>query len=705
MSLAPVAYLLFQDVLRHDPGDDQWLGRDRFVLSCGHTSLTLYIQLFLAGYGLELSDLQALRTWGLATPGHPEHRHTAGVEITTGPLGQGFASAVGMAMAARRERGLLDPDPDVGDSIFDHHVYVLASDGDLMEGVTAEASSLAGHQQLGILIAIYDQNHISIEDDTDISFSEDVPARYRAYGWDVHEVDWTAADPDGDCEGDAVVGGYVEDVDALAEAIEAAKADTARPSIIVLRTIIGWPAPTKQNTGAAHGSALGDQEVAAVKTLLGFDLDRTFEVPAEVLAHTRLAQDRGREAHQAWDTRFHTWQQEHPDRARLLHRLQAQHLPDGWSDVLPTFPADEKGMATRRASGQVLTALAPVLPELWGGSADLAESNNTSMDGQPSFIPTARQTKHWAGGPYGRTLHFGIREHAMGSALNGMALQSLTRPYGGTFLVFSDYMRPAVRLAALMKLPVTYVWTHDSIGLGEDGPTHQPVEHLAALRAIPGLDVVRPGDANETVWAWRTILEHPDRPAALILTRQNLPVLDRTPVGYPAADGVARSGYVLSGHRGATPHVILVATGSEVHTALDAQELLAGDGVEARVVSMPCREWFAQQPLAYQDQVLPPHPGPSQRRGRRRPRLARRGRRRRPDRLARALRRLRRLPTPLHQVRHHPRRGSPGRPGQPHRRRRRPRRDPPRRPAEQLRTHHRRHRRPTPLASPAIVIG
>ncbi|MGW2841088.1 transketolase [Streptomyces sp. NPDC001493] len=595
MSLAPLAYLLFQNVMRHDPADDQWLGRDRFVLSCGHSSLTLYIQLYLAGYGLELSDLEAYRTWGSATPGHPEYRHTRGVEITTGPLGQGLASAVGMAMAARRERGILDPDAAPGTSPFDHHVYVIASDGDLMEGVASEAASLAGHQELGDLTVFYDSNHISIEDDTDVSFSEDVPARFAAYGWHVQTVDWTHS------------GSYVEDVDALLAATRAAREETGRPSLIMLRTLIGWPAPNKQNSGKAHGAALGEDEVAATKRVLGFDPDAHFTVENAVLARTREAADRGREAHARWNETFAAWQESHPDRAELLDRLQRQELPGGWSDVLPSFPADsEKGMATRAASGAVLSALAPVLPELWGGSADLAGSNNTTMDGEPSFVPVDRQTANWKGGPYGRTLHFGIREHAMGSILNGIALQSLTRPYGGTFLTFSDYMRPAVRLAALMKLPATYIWTHDSIGLGEDGPTHQPVEHLAALRAIPGLDVVRPADANETTACWRTILEHGDRPAGLILSRQNLPVLDRDGGRYAPAGGAGRGGYVLADAAGdATPDVILIATGSEVHIALDARDLLAADGLAVRVVSMPCREWFVAQPQEYQDQVLP----------------------------------------------------------------------------------------------------
>ncbi|MGW7313914.1 transketolase [Streptomyces sp. NPDC054865] len=593
MSLAPLAYLLFQNVMRHDPDDDQWLGRDRFVLSCGHSSLTLYVQLYLAGYGLELSDLEAYRTWASATPGHPEHRHTRGVEITTGPLGQGLAGAVGMAMAARRERGLLDPDAEPGTSPFDHHIYVIASDGDLMEGVTAEAASLAGHQELGALTVFYDSNHISIEDDTDVAFSEDVPARFAAYGWHVQTVDWTAT------------GEYLEDIDALLAATRAARAETGRPSLIMLRTLIGWPAPTKQNTGKAHGSALGEDEIAATKQLLGFDPEAHFIVEDEVLARTRQAAERGRTAHAEWDKALTTWRGAQPERAALLDRLRAQRLPDGWTDVLPTFPADAKGMATRAASGAVLTALAPVLPELWGGSADLAGSNNTTMDGEPSFVPADRQTKDWKGGPYGRTLHFGIREHAMGAVLNGIALQSLTRPYGGTFLTFSDYMRPAVRLAALMQLPVTYVWTHDSIGLGEDGPTHQPVEHLAALRAIPGLDVVRPADANETSTCWQTILEHTDRPAGLILSRQNLPVLDRGEHA-PARDA-ARGGYALADAAdGAAPQVILIATGSEVHIALKARDLLAAEGLAVRVVSMPCREWFAAQPREYRDEVLPP---------------------------------------------------------------------------------------------------
>jgi transketolase len=595
MSLAPLAYLLFQNVMVHDPADDQWLGRDRFVLSAGHTSLTLYIQLFLSGYGLGTADLAVLRTWGSKTPGHPEYRHTRGVEITTGPLGQGLGAAVGMTMAARRERGLLDPEAPPGESPFDHHVYVIASDGDMMEGVSSEASSLAGHQELGSLIVFYDQNHISIEDDTDVSFSENVAARYAAYGWHVQSVDWRRRD------------GYVEDVGAVLDAVTAAKRETGRPSIIVLNTIIGWPAPTKQDTGKAHGTALGADEVAATKALLGFDPAQSFTVEEPVLRHAREVADRGRAAHAAWQPRYQAWRAGRPDRAALLDRLQAQRLPDGWTGALPSFEADPKGMATRKASGMVLSALAPVLPELWGGSADLAESNNTTMDGADSFIPPSRQTKEWHGGPYGRTLHFGIREHAMAATLNGIALQSLTRAYGGTFLTFSDYMRPAVRLAALMQLPAIYVWTHDSIGLGEDGPTHQPIEQLASLRNIPGLDVVRPGDANETCICWRTIIEHTSRPAGIVLSRQNIPVLDRGDgTGYASAEGAARGGYILAEADGGCPSVLLIGTGSEVQIALDARDQLQAEGIPARVVSMPCIEWFAAQDPAYRDTVLPP---------------------------------------------------------------------------------------------------
>jgi transketolase len=592
MSLAPLAYTVFQRTMKHDPADPTWAGRDRFVLSCGHSSLTLYIQLYLSGYGLELDDLKALRTWGSLTPGHPEHGHTVGVETTTGPLGQGVGNAVGMAMAARRERGLFDPDAPPGESPFDHSVIAFCSDGDLEEGVSGEASSLAGHQKLGNLTLVYDDNHISIEDDTNIAFSEDVAARYEAYGWHVQHVDFLGDD-----------GSYAEDVVALEAALEAARAETERPSFIKLRTIIAWPAPNAQNTGKAHGSALGAVEVEATKRVLGADPDKTFDVDPEVLAHARKVRDRGAALHQQWQARFDAWRQEHPERAALFDRLRAHQLPAGWAESIPTFPADEKGMATRKASGTVLDAIVGVLPELWGGSADLAESNNTTPKGEPSFVPTEHQTKEFPGGPYGRVLHFGIREHAMGSIMNGIALHGGTRPYGGTFLVFSDYMRPAVRLAALMKLPVTYVWTHDSIGLGEDGPTHQPVEQLAALRAIPGLDVVRPADANETAVAWRTILDHHDRPAGLALTRQNVPTFDRTTAG--SAEGTARGGYVLFEASTGQPQVILIGTGSEVQLAVEARNRLEAEGVPTRVVSMPCVEWFRAQDLAYQQQVLP----------------------------------------------------------------------------------------------------
>ncbi|MEV3963583.1 transketolase [Nocardia sp. NPDC050193] len=599
MSLAPLAYTLFQRTMRHDPADPEWVGRDRFVLSCGHSSLTLYIQLYLAGFGLELDDLRNLRTWGSLTPGHPEYRHTKGVEITTGPLGQGLASAVGMAMAARRERGLFDPEAAAGASPFDHHIYVIASDGDMEEGVTSEASSLAGTQQLGNLVVIYDDNKISIEDDTTIAFTEDVAARYAAYGWHVQVVE----------------GG--EDVVAIESALAAAKAEIGRPSLVLLRTIIGYPAPNKMNTGAAHGAALGPDEVAGTKRALGFDPEQSFQVADEVIAHTRKAAERGARAHADWTVEFDAWAQRAPEAKALFDRLFNGQLPAGWDAGLPTWEPDTKGLATRKASAKVLSALGPVLPELWGGSADLAESNNTTIPDSLSFGPEAISTGMWKASPYGRTLHFGVREHAMGSILNGIALHGPTRPYGGTFLVFSDYMRPAVRLAALMRVPVTYVWTHDSIGLGEDGPTHQPIEHLAALRAIPGLSVVRPGDANETAYAWRTVIEkHSGKhnspfvssdavgtggPAALALTRQDLPVLEGT-----SLEGVAKGGYILAEASTGVPQVILIGTGSELQLAVAARTTLEEQGIGTRVVSMPCVEWFDAQDKAYRDEVLPP---------------------------------------------------------------------------------------------------
>jgi transketolase len=598
MSLAPAAYLLFQRHLQHDPSDPAWLGRDRFVLSAGHASLTLYVQLVLSGYPLGVDDLRALRTWGSQTPGHPEWGHTPGVETTTGPLGQGVGNAVGMAMAARYTRGLLDPDADPGASPFDHTVWVIASDGDLQEGVSAEASSLAGTQELDNLVVLWDDNHISIEDDTSIAFTEDVCARYEAYGWFVQRVDWLSPD-----------GVYEEDVAALDAAMRAARAEPRRPSFIALRTVIGWPAPTKQNTGGIHGSKAGAAEVRATKALLGVDPDAHFVLDPEVHAHTLEVRDRAKAAHAAWDARFTAWAEATPGRAALLERLAARRLPEDWDVDVPTFE-EGAAVATRHALGLFLGAVAPRVPELWGGSADLAGSNNTAPIGQPSFLPTHRSSAAFRGTPYGRILHFGIREHAMGAILNGMALHGLTRPYGGTFLVFSDYLRPAVRLAALMQLPVRYLWTHDSIGLGEDGPTHQPVEHLASLRAIPGLAVVRPADAAETVAVLRATFERgsvfPSGPIALCLTRQDVPVLPGTAT---AGDGPSRGGYVLADDTDdpvALPDVLIVATGSEVALALGARARLAADGIRARVVSMPCVEWFDEQPADYRDAVLPP---------------------------------------------------------------------------------------------------
>jgi transketolase len=586
MSLAPVATLLFQRYLRHDPSDAAWVGRDRFVLSCGHSSLTLYTQLYLNGYGLELDDLRAFRTWGSATPGHPEHGHTVGVETTTGPLGQGIANAVGMAMAARREAAWLDPESAPGESVFDHRVFVLASDGDLQEGVSAEASSLAGHQRLGNLVLIYDANQISIEGDTDLAFSEDVAARYAAYGWHVQEVGVGA-------NGDV-------DIDALSQALDAATSVADQPSLIVLRTIIAWPAPSKQGTAASHGAKLGADEVAATKAALGFDPAESFAVDADVLAHARTSvAGRAKQLRLDWDARFERWRESNPTQATTFDRLSQGSLPDGWESALPTFDG-VAAMATRKASGAVIKALAPVVPELWGGSADLGESNNTDLPDTASFLPAG----HSLGAPTGRQLHFGVREHAMGSIMNGVALHGRSRIYGGTFLVFSDYMRPAVRMAALMALPVLYVWTHDSIGLGEDGPTHQPVEHLTALRAIPGLDVVRPADATETAAAWAEILRRHARPAGLVLTRQDVPVIDRST--HAAASGVSRGAYTLIDASSGVPAVILIATGSEVSLALAARAVLEDQGVPTRVVSMPCIEWFREQEPSYRDEVLPP---------------------------------------------------------------------------------------------------
>ena len=582
MALAPVAYTLFQRFLKHDPSDPQWLGRDRFILSCGHSSLTLYIQLYLSGYGLSLDDLKAFRTQGSLTPGHPEYGHTLGVETTTGPLGAGISNGVGMAMAARYEKGLFDPDSTT--KLFDHNIWVICSDGDLQEGVSAEASSIAGTQALGNLKVIYDDNRISIEGDTHVSFTEDVGARYRAYGWHVIDV---AAKSDGNVDREGLEAAMIE-----AEII------TNQPTLIRLKTVIAWPAPHAQGTSKSHGSALGVEEVAATKVALGLDPEQSFFVPEEVLAHAREVQVRGKNLHANWDAEFAMWQASNPDRANLLKRLRSHELPADWESAIPEFAAG-KDMATRAASGKVINALASVLPEFWGGSSDLAESNNTTIEGGDSFLPLSSHMK--GANPYGRIIHFGIREHAMGAILNGIALHGLTKPFGGTFLVFSDYMRGAVRLAALMNLPVTFVWSHDSIGLGEDGPTHQPVEHLAALRAIPNLTVVRPSDANETAIAWREIIKRA-KPTGIALSRQNLPTVDRS--AFNSADGVANGAYILI-EPAQTPVVILIATGSEVHVAVSAAELLAAEGIPARVVSAPSLEWFEETPESYRASVLP----------------------------------------------------------------------------------------------------
>lgn len=588
ISLAPVAYLLYQKVMNTDPSDEKWIGRDRFVLSAGHASLTQYAQLYLGGLGLELGDLESLRTWGALTPGHPEYGHTRFVECTTGPLGAGISNAVGMAMAARREHGIFDPETPVGESVFDHFVYTIAGDGCLQEGVSAEASSLAATQNLGNLVLIYDDNRITIEGETDISFTEDVSARYEAYGWHVAHVDWTHGGTE-----------YREDVQALYDAIEAAKAVTDRPSFIKLTTVIGWPLPNKQGSHSVHGSKIGGEEIAAMKELLGFE-QTPFAVDPDAVTHARAnLAARAATARAEWDARFEAWAQSNPEKVALLQRARARKLPEDLT--LPVFEEGKK--STRAASGEVLSALADQLPELWGGSADLAGSNNTTMKGEPSFLPEERSTKEWRGNPFGRTLHFGIREHAMGGILNGITLSGLTRAYGGTFLVFADYMRGAVRLAALMGIPTTFVWSHDSVGVGEDGPTHQPVEHLASLRAIPGLDIVRPADANETSVAWGEILRRTDRPAGLILSRQDLPTIARGE-RYASAEGVAQGAYVVSEEQGDL-QVILIATGSEVAVALAAQDVLQAEGVPTRVVSMPCQEWFDEQPAAYREQVLP----------------------------------------------------------------------------------------------------
>ncbi len=584
MALAPVAYNLFQRHLIHDPSDPQWLGRDRFILSCGHSSMTLYTQLFFSGYGLEMEDIQSFRTWGSLTPGHPEFGHTAGVEMTTGPLGAGVATSVGFAMAARYERGLLDPDAAVGTSLFDHSIWVICSDGDLQEGVSGEASSLAGTQALGNLNIIYDDNRISIEGDTHVSFTEDVAARYRAYGWHVQEVP-------------ALADGNV-DLESLDKAMLAAKAELTKPSLIRMHSTIAWPAPKLRGTAKSHGSALGDEEIAATKKELGLNPDEKFAMPADVFAHVRSVKVRGAALRKEWDGKFAQWQSDHPDRAALLKRLVARDLPTGWEASLPVFEAG-KDVATRTASGHVINAIAKALPEFWGGSADLADSNMTTIEGGNSFLPASSDMKN--ADPYGRIIHFGIREHAMGSILNGIALHGLSRSFGGTFAVFSDYMRPSVRLAAIMDIPSTFVWTHDSIGVGEDGPTHQPIEHFAALRAIPNFAVLRPADANEVAEAWKVVIER-NKPAGFLLSRQNLRTVDRTTHG--AVSGVEKGAYILK-ESSAAAKVTIIATGSEVGIALDAQIALESEGVATRVVSAPCLEWFNEQPASYRESVLP----------------------------------------------------------------------------------------------------
>jgi transketolase len=583
--------------MRHDPSDDRWIGRDRFILSVGHSSLTLYNQLFLHGYGLELEDLKALRTWGSLTPGHPEYGHTKGVEITTGPLGQGLASATGFAYSARYERGLFDPAAPLGSSPFDHFVYVIAGDGDMQEGVTSEAASLAGHQKLGNLVVIYDSNQISIEDDTNISFTEDIIGRYDSYGWHTQTVDWRKT------------GDYVEDVEELYNAIQAAKAVTDKPSLIRLRTIIGWPSPKKQNSGKIHGSALGAEELAGLKNVLGFDPNQTFEVSDEVISHTRRYQQFASESRNVWDAAFDAWASENPEKKKLLDRLVSKALPSELQDVLPVFEGGVE-VSTRAASGKVINAIAAVMPELWGGSSDLAESNLTTIAGAKSFVPEEWSTHEWTANRYGRVLHFGIREHAMGAILNGITLSGHTRPFGGTFLIFSDYMRPAVRLAALMGVPSIFVWTHDSVALGEDGPTHQPIEQLATLRAIPNLAIVRPGDANETSYAWQGILEHQGGPSGIALSRQNIPVIardakDETGATVAGAEGTLKGAYTLVDAANGKPKVILIATGSELQLAVEARLKLESSGIGTRVVSAPCLEWFEEQSAAYREAVLP----------------------------------------------------------------------------------------------------
>lgn len=596
ISLAPIAYALYQHFIRHDPNDPDWVGRDRFILSGGHASLTQYVQLYFSGYGLTLDDLKRFRTAGTRTPGHPEYGLTPGIEMTTGPLGQGLASAVGFAYGQRYERGLLDPDAPEGQSPFDHKVWVICGEGDVEEGVSSEASSLAGDQRLGNLTVIFDANHIQIEGDTRISLGEDILKRYQAYGWYTDEFSFIQPD-----------GSYKEDVEGLAAVLEKAEQVTDRPKFIKVDTLMAWPTPGKTNDPSAHGSALGAEAVAGLKKTLGYDPEQSFQVDEEALAHAREVAQRGLAAHKDWDEKYQAWRKANPDKAALYDRIHAGKLPEGFDKALDDLEAGfEPGskVATRKASGAVINALAPIMPELWGGSADLGGSNNTNINGAVSFAPEADKTVQWPkASKYGRQLHFGVREFAMGAITNGILLGSDTRPFNGTFFQFSDYERPSVRLAALMDIPNLYVWTHDSVALGEDGPTHQPIEHLTAIRAIPQMEVVRPADQYETAEAYRAFFEKDNtHPTAMILTRQGVPTLEETKA--KAREGVRKGAYVLVDTEG-QPDVLIMATGSEVQHAVAASKTLAEQGVKARVVSVPSLEWFEEQDDEYKEAVLP----------------------------------------------------------------------------------------------------
>ena len=590
MALAPLAHLLYRYVLRHDPANPEWLGRDRLILSCGHASMLLYSQLYLNGYDLTLDDLRSFRKFESRTPGHPEFRHTAGVEMTTGPLGQGVSTSVGVALGARYLRNLLDPRAPKGESPFDHRTFVIASDGDLQEGVASESASLAGHQKLSNLVIIWDDNRISIDGETWRSFGEDTVARYETYGWQTYEIPML---PSGDV-----------DSRTLLATLSSLESEQEKPVFIRLQTIIAYPAPKARDTAAAHGAPLGASEVAQTKQALGYDPAKSFDIPQDVLAYTRQSLSRGADLFAQWQAKMLVWRQANPESARLFDRLATGGLPAGFTEGWPDFKATDS-MSTRKASGEVLQVLAQKLPELWGGSADLTESNSTALKGATVALPEVRESPIVAG-PEGRYVHFGVREHAMAAALNGAALSGLLRPFGGTFLIFSDYQRPAIRLAAIMGVRSTFVWSHDSIGLGEDGPTHQPVEQLWSLRAIPSLDVIRPADATETAVCWQTLIER-NRPCGIALTRQNVPVIERE--GHAPAAGAARGGYVVApieAEQSTTPDVLLMATGSEVHLALTARQMLAKEKINAWVISLPCLEWFAEQTTDYQDSVLPP---------------------------------------------------------------------------------------------------